>query len=1045
MSNGERRAKPYWAAIGASAGGLEALRDLVRNLGPENDTIYVVLQHMSPQHRSLLTELIGRETTLPVLEIVDGTLPEPDTIYIAPPNSDVIVRAGRLRLQPPSAEPAAPKPSVDRFFLSLASTMGDRAIGIILSGTGSDGAYGVQAIRAAGGITIAQSESTAKYNGMPLAAVDTGCVDLILPPSRIGSRFDRIVRMPRNLEEVDDEVPKDSLSSILQMLQVRTGADFTEYKPSTVRRRIDRRLAALKLEELTDYINYVRNHPEEIMVLYHDMMISVTSFFRNPEEFDALREQIEIDLKGRLSEGLRVWVPGCASGEEAYSLAIVLAEVLGGLSSLDGAPLQIFATDIDPDALSVARRGVYPDAIEKNVPKHLLEMYFNKTDGGYQVNQALRERIVFTPHNLCQDPPFSSIDLISCRNLLIYFSNKLQSKVFSRLHYALKPTGLMFLGKSESISGAEALFKPAGEQRQIFRRRAHPEGSLLVASHNVGSRPSSYNRSNQRKQERADAEPLGSLFHALVRSICPNALLVTADLNIHRVYGNFDKYLSLSEGQMRGATISLLREDVRHELRTLISVALKSGKSRSGINRRIDPDNGRFRLRIEVHPLGVAEHLDDMALVFFREWEEPETESLPVVPADGEGVSRRINELESELSSVRESLQQTVEELETANEELQSLNEELQSANEELQSTNEELETTNEELQSTNEELITVNEELQINSHELVLINQELDSVLSNIAAPILVVDARLHIVQCSQSARRLFHIAPGVAKPHLSQLQLPDGFPQLSKFMADVIQTGTRADADISAGSFQGSIAAAPYFNPKGELVGATAIVYEVADGRAQNLENLIEHLPLPVWQNDAAGRIARMNFAAANYLGLSRADAEGQELRKVIASTANTPNGNGADDQRAGELLVPYATSGGQRGLYVVGDTWSEPVTAAGNAPTWTLDPASSTVSASVELLSMLDRDASVREGNLDWFLELFHRDDQDAIRYGVGQAVDQAIPFTVLARAKGDEGGVGRIVVRGRAVRESDGKVTLIEGALLRPAATLQEVAS
>ncbi|MEM0990614.1 MAG: chemotaxis protein CheB [Pseudomonadota bacterium] len=1032
MANDVGRTQKYWVAIGASAGGLEALRELVRNLDLNNGAIYVILQHMSPQHRSLLTELIGRETGLPVYEIVDGTIPTPDTIYIAPPNSDVVVRAGRLRLQAPSSEPAAPKPSVDRFFLSLAETMGDRAIGIILSGTGSDGAYGVQAIRAAGGITIAQSEATAKYNGMPLAATDTGCVDLVLAPEQIGARFDRIIKMPRNLEVVDDEQPRDSLSGLFQMLQVRTGVDFREYKPSTVRRRIERRMTALEIDGLTAYTDHVRENPDEIKMLFRDMMISVTSFFRNPEEFANLKRHVEQDLANRRNEGLRVWVPGCASGEEAYSLAILLTEFLGGLAALDDTPLQIFATDIDADALAVARRGVYPDAIEADVPPELLDAYFNPTEGGYQVSQALRERIVFTPHNLCQDPPFSSIDLISCRNLLIYFSNKLQAKVFARLHYALKPSGLMFLGKSESISGAEALFKPAGDNGQIFRRRAHPDGNVATPTYHLGTGRIGYDR-QYRKPERQESEPFGAMFHALVRSMGPNALLVTADMHIHRVYGNIDRYLSLPEGQMRGATISMLREDLRHELRTLISVALRNGKSRSGLERRTEGGNPRGRLRMEVHPIGVADRSDDMALVVFREWEEREVQPAP---SGGEtnGSNARIGELELELTGVRESLQQTVEELETANEELQSLNEELQSANEELQSTNEELETTNEELQSTNEELITVNEELQINSHELVLINQELDSVLSNIAAPVLVVDPRLHIVQCSQSARVMFQIAPGVAKPHLSQLSLPDGFPQLSKFMAEVIQTGTRADAEIEAAGFRGSVVAAPYFNPKGELVGATAIVHEISDPRARDLESLLEHLPVLVWQKDGNGKVVGMNTAASRYLGVTREEAQGQELNALISAKADAETAD-----KLSRLLVPYETVGGQRGTFVVAQSEDagglDALEQLSQGPTWHYRTADEVLTLSQEALEALDTPRLKASGTMSDFLAIFHTDDRDAIRYGFENAMDQAIPFTVLARLKSRGSTSSRVTVTGKVVRAEDGTIEAVEGTLGR----------
>ena len=1052
MVNKGKKENVFWVGIGASAGGLEALRELVRNLSPDIGAIYVVLQHMSPQHKSLLTELVGRETPLNVYEITDGMTPECDSIYIGPPNHDVIVRAGRLRLQAPSTEPAAPKPSVDRFFLSLAETLGDRAVGIILSGTGSDGAYGVQAIRAAGGITIAQSESTAKYNGMPLAAVDTGCVDLVLAPEEIGARFARVISLPRNLNGLSEEAPQDSMSSLLQMLHASTGVDFREYKPSTVRRRIDRRMTALGLNEIDDYANHIRENAEETKTLFRDMMISVTSFFRDPEEFEHLKRYIATEFadirKGR--HGLRVWVPGCASGEEAYSIAILLAEFLGGIAALDEIPLQIFATDIDSVALATARRGLYPDSAARDIPKDLLEAYFTRTDGGYQVNQALRERIVFTPHNLCQDPPFSNIDLISCRNLLIYFSNSLQSKVFARLHYALKPSGLLFVGKSESISGSETLFRPAVDHGQIFHRRSFPEGTAKMHRRGLETVRLPYDRSSQRSAERTEsADPFGAMFHALVRTIGPNGLLVTSDLHIHRVYGNIDKYLSLQEGQLRGATIAMLRDDIRHELRTLISLTLRSGRTRLGLERRLGEDE-TSRLQIQVHPIGVAERSEDLALVIFREWEE-NPRPAPRPPENDDAASARINELEQELVGMRESLQQTVEELETANEELQSLNEELQSANEELQSTNEELETTNEELQSTNEELITVNEELQINSHEMTLINQELDSVLSNIAAPVLVVDSRLHIVQCSQSARTMFQIESGVAKPHLSQLSLPGEFPPLTSFLAEVIQTGARSEREIDTDLFRGTVIASPYFNPKGELIGATAIVQKISDPRVQDLENLLDTLPLMIWQKDAEDRIVSVNSAAADFMGVTRGDAKGQTFGDLITTDTDAlrmaekealSEGRAALDIRARveakngtqreleKLLVPYQSENGSKGLFVVARELSDDVALSG----WWVENGSQDVTLSPEALGQLGLEkAASSEGVLsikDW-LERFHPDDRDPIHHGLKGAFAQAIAFTVLARLKVSGSEVRKAAVTGHARRGEDGKVTSIAG--------------
>ena len=1066
MAEIEEESKIFWVGIGASAGGLEALRDLVRHLNAGVGAIYVVLQHMSPQHKSLLTELIDRETELNVLDVTDGAVPERDCIYISPPNHDVIVRGGRLRLLAPSTELAAPKPSVDRFFRSLAETVGQRAIGIVLSGTGSDGAYGVRAVRAAGGVTIAQSADSAKYDGMPLSAIDTGCVDLVLSPEEIGLNFHRIAKLPRDLEGISDEPAADVLAELFKLLRDRTGVDFREYKPSTVRRRIERRMAALEIDSLSDYTEYVASHHDEVDVLFKDMMISVTSFFRDPEEFELLRTSIEERVIKRKSEGLRIWVPGCATGEEAYSVALLVAEALGGLKALDNVHMQVFATDIDSNALTVARRGIYTDQIAASMPEEMLETYFNKTHDGYQVSQAIRDRIVFTPHNLCQDPPFSNIDLISCRNLLIYFAASLQAKVFIRLHYALKSSGVLFLGKSESISGSETLFKPLGKVGQLFLRRSYSESKMMPSQTRGTMRRMAFERRPRPAPTGNRAEGPEQMFHSLVRAIGPNGLLVTPDMHIQRVYGNVNRFLSLTEGQVTGATIGMLRDDLRHELRTLIPLALRNGTSRIGVERWFSKESAE-RFQIHVHPIGADEQFDDLALVVFREWTD-QPQSDPSVPIDDETAMARIRELEHEVIGMRESLQQTAEELETANEELQSLNEELQSANEELQSTNEELETANEELQSTNEELITVNEELQINSHEMTVSNQELDSILSNIAAPVMVVDARLHIVQCSQSARAMFKIESGVAKPHLSQLSLPNDFPPISSFMAEVIHTGEPAEREIAGEAFRGSIVAAPYFNPKGELIGATAIVHETSDPRVRDYETLFNAMPMMIWQKDLSGRLRHVNRSAAAFLKVDRQSAIGKEIDAFLSETdtlvadlesaaldtgeacldvVSTVSTRGEAPIQIRRHLLPYEHDSGEKGIFVVASDNVDESSADASpmvtpaielAVDWRLSLIDQTVQLAPHVAAQLkladDSPEAASVGVLvdrTEFLAAFDIDDRAAIGHGIDNASEQAVPFTLQARLHGADKDEPKIRVTGRAERDSRGEITRVVG--------------
>ena len=1058
MTARESGRKIFWVGIGASAGGLEALRDLVRNLSPGIGAIYVVLQHMSPQHKSLLTELIGRETELKVAEITDGVVPNADNVYIAPPNHDVIVQGGRLRLLAPSTELAAPKPSVDRFFRSLAETLGDRAIGIVLSGTGSDGAYGVRAIRAAGGVTIAQSKSTAKYDGMPHSAVETGCIDLVLSPQEIGVRFDRIIRMPRNLDGIVDDPPMDTLSELFKTMRDHTGVDFREYKPSTVRRRIERRMAAIEVGNLAAYSDYVAENPTEIDALFKDMMISVTSFYRDPAEFEHLKAAVKEHLNAEDKTSLRVWIPGCATGEEAYSLAFLIVDYLGGIKALDEVELKIFATDIDTNALSTARKGFYPATISADVPPKVLQTYFTESHDGYQVTQAIRDRIVFTPHNLCQDPPFSNIDLVSCRNLLIYFAASLQAKVFVRLHYALKPGGILFLGKSESISGSESLFKPTSSAGQVYIRRSYVENRPIAPTPNLAVGRLSFGRRQTSRAERSEGDGYGQMFHALVRAIGPNGLLVTPDMHIQRVYGNVNRYLSLPEGQMRGATVSMLREELRQELRTLIPLAMRNAETRTGMEQSVSED-GQEKVQVIVHPVGLDATSDDFALVIFREWKE-EPRQTPVLPIDDEAAVARIDELENEVIGMRESLQQTSEELETANEELQALNEELQSVNEELQSTNEELETANEELQSTNEELITVNEELQINSHEMSVINQELDSILSNIAAPVMVVDARLHIVQCSQSARSMFKIETGVAKPHLSQLSLPGEFPPLTSLMASVIHTGQPAEREIDTREFRGLVVAAPYFNPKGELIGATAIVHEVSDPRYRDMEVLINGLSSMIWQVGSDGTLAYANAATAEFLGQDTSEIIGRHSDTLFeesgeayqkAQAAAIEHGTAQFDV-CGEVkltdgpqvsltrqLIPYRHDDGTSGIFVVANKVAAPGAFTPEVPAqpvtdhvvdWRLGY-DDTVYLAPAAAKLLKIDVSSGGLSRSTLIAALHSDDRTALKHGIDTVLDQAVPFSLKVRLKGSARKDAQLVISGSAERDSAGDVTAVVG--------------
>ncbi len=812
-----------WVGIGASAGGLEALSVLAKNLPQQANATYVVVQHMAPQHKSLLRDLVSRETHLSVVEITSGMVPQPDHIYITPPNSNLTVANGRLELMPPDQTPSAPKPSIDSFFIDLAEEIGPRAIGVILSGTGSDGAFGVRAIRAAGGITIAQDEASAKYDGMPMAAQRTGCIDLILPPEDIGAKFKEIVETSRDAEGLAALMPPvNSLAEINQLLFAQTNVDFRDYKPSTIHRRIERRMAALGLERIADYVDRLRANTDEVETLFRDMLISVTSFFRDQQEFKRFDAAIQRIVEERDdTQPLRVWVPGCATGEEAYSIAMLFAEAMGGPDTIDRNQLQIFASDIDREALKVGRRGLYPASSMSRVDETLLERYFTPIGDSFKVVKPLRDVILFAEHNVSQDPPFLNLDLICCRNLLIYFGQELQHRVMSRMYSALKEDGLVFLGMAESITGVESLFLRDSAGGKIFRKREGGDIDLTPL------RPSArlQVRAVQRLEEQAARSELrdDGRFSALVNTLGPNAVLVTSDYKLRRVFGEIDAYVSIPSGDVKGASVDYLKGRLANEARVLISLAQRGETARhSGLLPLPGRNDGG--LRLSVYPLSSDRGSETLYLLVFSETDE-NVESGDIAD-DVAGDELVVRELRRQLASTRETLQQTIEELETSNEELQSLNEELQSTNEELQSTNEELETANEELQSTNEELITVNEEQQINSMELSLVTKELESILVHLALPVVVLDLRLNIVRASNEARKVLSIPTEAPKVHIAQCELPDGFPRPLTFLPDVVERGQTVEIDYDLKGTPSTIRAVPYRNARNQLAGAVMMV---------------------------------------------------------------------------------------------------------------------------------------------------------------------------------------------------------------------------
>jgi two-component system CheB/CheR fusion protein len=782
--------RPFIVGIGASAGGLEALSLLLPGLPKNLGLSYVVVQHLSPTYRSMMSQLLGRETTMPVRDIEDGMLPEPNTVYITPPNRNLTLVAGHFRLVEPARE-SLPKPSVNRFFASLAEEIGESTIGIILSGTGSDGAAGIHSIKAAGGFTFSQDPETAKYNGMPQSAIDTGSVDWILPPENMGAEISLIV-LNRGLIPVATQAASApaTLKTLLGKVRARTKVDFSQYKEPTLWRRIERRMAANHVSTLLDYLQVVDQTPVELDKLCKDILISVTAFFRDTEAFLRL-DKVVADILANKQPGddIRVWVAGCATGEEAYSLAILFSERLG--AAFDQYRLQIFATDIDLDAMALARRGVFAASSLAHMDRARLRANFTPHGDRYEINKNLRDVVIFARQDLVQDPPFLRLDLVSCRNVLIYFQSELQARLLSVFHYALNPGAYLFLGKSEGIFQQEALFGVVDKEGRLYRR--HGVSARLPLLRSEMQLPAA--GLNQHQRVSKPTTPLGFeniLLEAAGRHFIPTSILINSKFEIRHIHGDASRLLNVSPGRPAFDLISLIRRELRTEVQVLMRQAQVRQAVAPGRPRHIkalDPNRG---VRLSVHPVLAAG--SEALFMVCIEWIAPPAGKNTV--EDSTTVTDK--ELEDELAATREHLQTLVEELETSNEEMQALNEEIQASNEEMQASNEELEASNEELQSTNEELATVNEELQIKTAETQELNIELECIQNSVDYPLLVLDHNACLLRFNSGAARLFKLAAAQVGRHLRDLPLAPDMPDLVADSQKVIDTQNALDRQI-------------------------------------------------------------------------------------------------------------------------------------------------------------------------------------------------------------------------------------------------------
>lgn len=739
--------------IGASAGGLEAFEQFFKHMPPDAGMAFVLVQHLDPTHKSILTELVKRFTAMRVNEIQDAMTVEPNTVYVIPPNCYLAILHGKLLLLEPTKVPGLRVP-IDFFFRSLAEDRKERAICIVLSGTGTEGAMGLRAIKGEGGMGMVQDPESAKYDGMPRSAVATGLADYILPPEKMPEQLISYVghALVKSLDKATRPIAQDTnlLAKVLILVRSHTGHDFSFYKKNTILRRIDRRMAVHQLSHLADYVRYIQEDPREAGILFKELLIGVTNFFRDKEAFDALRVKALSKLfDGRPTDRpIRVWIPGCATGEEAYTIAIICRDLADGLNR--DVPVQIFATDIDYEAIETARTGLYPDSIAVDVAPEFLDRYFAKEDSFHRVKKEIRDMVVFASQNVITDPPFSKIDLISCRNLLIYLGPELQKRVLPLFHYSLRKDGFLFLGSSESIGEFTDYFSVTDRKWKLFQRKDIDRGERpiieMVAPTATDRRIEAHTPEGTEMTKRTNYRDVAERI--VLDSYGPTAVIVSEKGDVLFILGRAGRYLEPPAGDFTGNLVAMAREGLKLEMATAIRKCSVHTKEIRLSRVAVKTNGGEQLINLVVRPVLEPASMKGTMIVIF---EDVPTEQIGPNDREAAGPSDtehhpRVQQLQQELRSTKEYLQTTIEELETSNEELKSTNEELQSSNEELQSTNEELETSKEELQSVNEELSTVNSELQQKIEDLSKVSSDLNNLLASTQIATIFLDTNLRI-----------------------------------------------------------------------------------------------------------------------------------------------------------------------------------------------------------------------------------------------------------------------------------------------------------
>ncbi len=887
--------------IGASAGGLEVFTQLIEALPADAGLVVILLQHMAPDHESGLVYLLSSHTRMPVTEVTQNIRVRANHIYVVPPNVRMELFGDRLVLSPRPSDRSRHTP-IDTFFASMAKSVGTSAIAVVLSGTASDGALGLRDIKAAGGITIVQKPETAKFDGMPRAALATGIVDLVMSPAEIGAELARIADHPYTTRSAPggragESIADTQLARVFDLLKPLSGIDFRQYKQPTIRRRLMRRMALHRIDDVEGYLRILKANPSEVRALFQDLLIHVTRFFREPESFDALAAEVFpniFDGREPSNRPVRFWVCGCATGEEAYSLAIATIEFLNKHDLQ--IPVQIFATDVSETAIEHARAGVYSHTIANDVRPERLRRFFAKADGSFRISKEVRDLCVFARQDLTKDPPFSRLDLILCRNVLIYMDAALQKRLIGVFHYALNLDGFLMLGHAETVGAQASLFSVSHKKHKIHRKKSVAAAVMPMAL-SLGKLPPAI----QRKRIETGMAGEKSLEHEtnrlMLERFAPPGVVVDDDVQIIQFRGQVGPYLEPAPGDASLNLLKMAREGLLYGLRTALTAARKGRKPvrRSGMHVRSGDD--WLPLAIEVVPMTALGR--QYFLVLFDE-----STDQPSKPVSGRRKATRPDRpaardsgkmalLQRELAASRDYLQSIIQELEAANEELQSANEEILSSNEELQSTNEELDTAKEELQSTNEELNTLNEELQGRNEEVNRVNSDLVNLLASVQIAIVIVSSDLRIRRFTPMAERVLNLIPGDVDRVIGHINPNIDCPDLEQLIIESVETVAPIERDVR--DRQGkwySLRIRPYKSIGNKIDGAVLALFDVdqlkrSEQRAQLAQGLAYAVlsaadrPLALLDRDL--RVRQTNEPFAALFGLRANDLRGRTLAEI------------------------------------------------------------------------------------------------------------------------------------------------------------------